>query len=45
LRRRGFFKTCSKVNGHAPTEISDDKEKDGFIDALEKPMAKAEDMF
>jgi len=26
----------SIVNGHAPTETSDDEEKDGFFDALER---------
>jgi hypothetical protein len=33
---RGKFFNCSIVNGHAPTEISDNEEKDGFFDALER---------
>jgi hypothetical protein len=32
---RGKFFNCSIVNGHAPTEISDDEGKDGFLYALE----------
>jgi hypothetical protein len=36
LRIRGKFFNYSFVNGHAPTEISDDEERDGFFDALKR---------
>ena len=37
LRMRGkFFINYSIVNGHASTETSDNEEKDGFFDALER---------
>jgi len=36
LRTRGKFFNYSFINGHAPTELSDDEEKDGFLDALER---------
>jgi len=36
LRIRGKFFNYNFVNDHEPTEISDDKEKQGFFDALEK---------
>jgi hypothetical protein len=40
-----FFLNYSIFNGHAPTEISDDKERDGFFDTLEKKLTtKAQDM-
>ena len=35
MRTRGTFFNYCTVNGHAPTEMSDDEEKDGFFDALE----------
>ena len=33
---KNFF-NCSIVKGHVPTETSNDEEKDGFFDALERP--------
>ena len=36
LRIRGKFFNYSFVNGHAPTEISDDEEREGFFDAPNK---------
>ena len=30
-----FFLNYNIVNGHAPTETTDDEEKDGFLDSLE----------
>ena len=36
LRMRGKIFNYSIVNGHAPTETSDDEEKGRFFDTLEK---------
>jgi hypothetical protein len=34
---RGKFFNCSVVKGYVPTETSEDEEKGGFFDALERP--------
>jgi hypothetical protein len=36
FENEGIFLNYSTVNGHAPTETTDDVEKDGFFDFLEK---------
>jgi hypothetical protein len=35
FENEGIFLNYSTVNGHAPTETTDDEEKDGFFDFLE----------